>query len=226
VDSTIYNAYGTFVSMQTGNTIFLGLGGSTPHTTTKPYGWAKSFVSLACFALGCLFFSHLTGWLGSKRRGTLILSFGLQVLLMMISAAVVQGGVVDGSLRTITSNIDWWTILPIALLSFQSAGQMVASRGLGLSEVPTVVVTSMVHDIMTDRGLLQRPSKNIKRNRRVAAFFLLLSGAIAGGFIAEGTKRMQIPLWVAAGMKGALVIAWFLWPRERKIEDSGKAVNG
>ena len=36
VDSTIYNAYGTFVSMQTGNTIFLGLGPSASATTSKP----------------------------------------------------------------------------------------------------------------------------------------------------------------------------------------------
>ncbi|KAL8931167.1 MAG: hypothetical protein Q9211_007178, partial [Gyalolechia sp. 1 TL-2023] len=110
VDSTIYNAFGTFVSMQTGNTIFLGLGGATPHSTSKPYGWAKSFASIVCFCLGCLVFSHMTRIFGKLRRGTLVASFLAQTLIICVAAAVVQGGSVNGSLDTITDDIDWHTI--------------------------------------------------------------------------------------------------------------------
>ena len=215
VDSTIYDAFGTFVSMQTGNTIFLGLGGSTPHSTSKPYGWAKSFVSIGCFALGCLAFSHAVYHLGHTRRRALLLSFGFQSLVIFIAAAVVQGGVVNGDLDIIEDDIDWWTVLPIALLSFQSSGQIVGSRSLGLSEIPTVVLTSMIHDISTDRQFLVPWSKNLKRNRRVAAFLILLAGAIVGGFVAEGTEKMQIPLWIAGALKMGITIAWFFWPEKR-----------
>ena len=134
--------------------------------------------------------------------------------MILVAAAVVQGGVVNGSLVVRTDDVDWWTVLPIALLSFQASGQIVGSRSLQLSEIPTVVLTSMIHDITTDRGLLKPVKSNIKRNRRVAGFFSLLSGAVAGGFIAEGTKKMQVPLWIAGGIKMAITIAWMLWPRK------------
>ena len=215
VDSTIYNAFGTFVSMQTGNTIFLGLGGATPHDTSKPYGWAKSLVSIACFCFGCLVFSHTTRLLGKLKRSTVVVSFLSQTLIIFIAAAVVESGNVNGKLDTITDDVDWWTIVPIALLSFQSAGQIVGSRAVNLSEIPTVVLTSMVHDIFTDKNILAK--NNVKRNRRVLAFFAILIGAISGGFVAEGTDRMQIPLWIAGGLKLAIVLAWVLWPEKQKI---------
>ncbi len=216
VDSTIYNAYGTFVSMQTGNTIFLGLGGSTGHTTSKPYGWAKSLVSISCFCLGCFFFSHVSRMLGGLKRGTLITSFLLQTFIIAIAAASAQVGIVEGTLRNISTDIDWRQLLPIALLSFQSAGQIVGSRTLGLAEIPTVVLTSMLHDITTDPALIAPWGKNVKRNRRVAAFFAILAGAVAGGFVAAKTGRMQFPLWIAAGLKLGVVGAWIVWPAKEE----------
>ncbi|KAL9003759.1 MAG: hypothetical protein Q9188_003383 [Gyalolechia gomerana] len=213
VDSTIYRAFGTFVSMQTGNTIFLGLGGATPVTTPKPYGWAKSCVSIACFCFGCQVFSHMTRHFGKSRRGTLVASFLSQTLIIIVAAAVVESGKVNGNLDTILDDIDWRTVAPIALLSFQSAGQIVGSRALNLSEIPTVVLTSMLHDIFTDQKLLAKD--NVKRNRRVLAFFAILVGAICGGFVGEGTRRMQIPLWVAGGLKLVITLAWAFWPEKQ-----------
>ncbi|KAM0805172.1 hypothetical protein BDR22DRAFT_798983 [Usnea florida] len=215
VDSTIYNAYGTFVSMQTGNTIFLGLGGATPHTTRKPYGWAKSFISIAAFCLGCFVFSFFSRLLTPLRRSTITASFLVQTLIIFVAAGIIQGGIVNGSLETIVDDINWRQLLPIALLSFQSAGQIVGSRVLGFAEVPTVVLTSLLHDITTDPALLGPLRQNIKRNRRVLAFFGILAGAIVGGFISEGTKRMQIPLWIAGGIKLGITIAWTVWPAKR-----------
>lgn len=121
----------------------------------------------------------------------------------------------NGSLDTITPDINWRQLLPIALLSFQSAGQIVGSRVLGLTEVPTVVLTSMLHDITTDPALLGPLRQNIKRNRRILAFVGILAGAVAGGFIAEGTRRMQIPLWIAGGIKFLIASSWMLWPEKR-----------
>lgn len=121
----------------------------------------------------------------------------------------------NGSLKTIPSDIKWRQLLPIALLSFQSAGQIVGSRVLGFAEVPTVVLTSMLHDISTDPALLGPLRQNMKRNRRVLAFVGILAGAVAGGFISERTGRMQIPLWIAGGIKLCIASAWIVWPEKR-----------
>ncbi len=128
---------------------------------------------------------------------------------------MIQGGFVSGSLNVITSDIKWRQLLPIALLSFQSAGQIVGSRAIGFAEVPTVVVTSMLHDISTDPALFGPLRQNIKRNRRILAFVGILVGAVAGGFISESTRRMQIPLWIAGGIKLCVTSAWIVWPQKR-----------
>ena len=215
VDSTIYNAYGTFVSMQTGNTIFVGLGGSTSHDTSKPYGWVKSLTSIACFVLGCVCFSRASRLLGPTRRGTLAASFLAQAVFILVTAGIVQGGVVEGRLRKISDDIAWRQLLPIGLLSFQSAGQIVGSRALNYSEIPTIVVTSMLHDIASDPEVLGSLRKHPKRNRRVVAFVGILVGAVAGGFIGESSGRMQVPLWIAGGLKLCISVAWLIWPASK-----------
>ena len=146
---------------------------------------------------------------------TLTASFLLQALIIFATAGIIQSGNVNGSLYTITDDIVWRELLPIALLSFQSAGQIVGSRALNLAEVPTVVVTSMLHDIMSDPALLAPLTQNIKRNRRILAFFGILGGAIAGGFISETTKRMQIPLWIAGAVKLFIACSWTIWPAKK-----------
>lgn len=218
VDSTIFNAYGTFVSMQTGNTVFLGLGGATSlydPPNPKPYGWAKSLTSVICFCLGCFFFSHLSRRRGPLRRGTLIASFSLQTVLMLVAAAVVEAGVVNGNLDTLPSDVLWLSEIPIALLSFQSAGQIIGSRVLNLAEVPSVVLTSMLCDIASDPKLTAPMHENVKRNRRLMAFLAILIGAVLGGFISQGTGKMQVVLWIAGGLKLLIVLAWAYWPKRK-----------
>ncbi|KAF6228693.1 hypothetical protein HO173_011712 [Letharia columbiana] len=215
VDSTIYNAYGTFVSMQTGNTIFVGLGPSTSRTTSKPYGWAKSLTSIVCFCLGCLFFSRLARYSGPLRRVTLVASFALQSVIIMVVAAIIQAGVVNGALDTINTDIMWKDEVPISLLSFQAAGQIIGSRALGVSEIPSVVLTSMLCDIASDPNIAAPLTSNVKRNRRALAFTCILVGAIVGGYIGQATGRMQFDLWIAGGIKVLITMAWFFWPEKR-----------
>jgi len=136
---------------------------------------------------------------------------------MLLAATLIQGGVVTGSLETITSEIDWLSEIPIGLLSFQAAGQITASRALNLSEIPTVVLTSMMHDLSTDPKLFGSLKSNVKRNRRICGFIGILVGAVVGGFIAEATKRMQVVLWVAAGIKLSVTVAWALWPESKVL---------
>ena len=119
---------------------------------------------------------------------------------------------IDGNLNTIPSDIDWKSEVPIALLSFQSAGQIISSRTLNLSEIPSVVLTSMLCDLASDPQLTSSWKSNIKRNRRTLAFLAILIGAIAGGFISEGASKMQSVLWIAGGLKVMITGAWMAWP--------------
>ncbi|KAM3498638.1 hypothetical protein MY10362_008049 [Beauveria mimosiformis] len=209
-DGTIYNAYGTFVSMQTGNTIFVALG--TSGFNNKPYGWARSLCSIGFFIIGSFCFARLAMLLGGKRRGVLGLSFFCQSVLVMLAAALIQGGVIDGSYPShrAPGSVDFKEIAVIALLSFQAAGQIVSSRTLSVGEIPTVVVTSMLCDLMSDPALLAW-AKNDKRNRRFVAFVLTLVGAICGGWISKASGAVQPSLWTVAGIKLVLAISWLFW---------------
>lgn len=212
LDSTVFYAYGTFVSGQTGNTILFGLGASTSHTTDRPYRWAKSLIAIVAFLTGCVVFATTTRKLGNRRRGTMILSFVTQATVVLLAAGFIQAEVVEGRLHRMNNEIDWRQALPIALLSFQSAGQIVASRALGHDTIPTVVLTSMLHDIATDPRLLVRWFDNEKRNQRVGAFVAAVLGAVAGGFLSVSTGKMQSSLWVVGGLKMAIAGAWAVWP--------------
>ncbi|OAA70426.1 DUF1275 domain protein [Cordyceps fumosorosea ARSEF 2679] len=209
-DGTIYNAYGTFVSMQTGNTIFVALG--TTGFNNKPYGWARSLCSIGFFIIGSFCFARFAMLLGGRRRGVLGLSFLGQSIFVMLAAALIQGGVIDGSYPShrAPGSVDFKEIAVIALLSFQAAGQIVSSRSLSVGEIPTVVVTSMLCDLMSDPALLAW-AKNDKRNRRFMAFVLTLVGAICGGWISKASGAVQPSLWTVAGIKLVLSIGWLFW---------------
>lgn len=215
-------AYGTFVSMQTGNTIFLALGASDQNI--KPYDWARSLCSIGCFAAGALFFSRLHRRLSPRRprRGPLALGFLLQAACVCAAAALVQAGAVDQR-QSGAGATDWREVAPIALLSFQAAGQIVASRVLGVNEVPTVVVTSLLCDLMSDPRLAAMPlfRGGRKRNNRVAGFVLTLVGSILGGWMLKGTGQVQPVLWLVFGIKASISLTWSVWKAEQTKTEAG-----
>lgn len=137
--------------------------------------------------------------------------------MVLVAAAVVEAGVVDGDLGTLASDVLWPSEIPIALLSFQSAGQIIGSRALNLVEIPSVVLTSMLCDLASDPNLTGPLGSNVKRNRRAMAFLGILVGAVVGGFISEGTGKMQVVLWIAGGLKVLIVCAWMGWPERETI---------
>lgn len=232
-------AYSTFVSMQTGksfppyprhpfscarlppnthrfpgNTIFVGLGASG-QPTTKPYGWARSLTSIVCFILGSFFFSRFCRYLGPLKRGTLVASFLLQSAIVFFCGAIVQAKVVDGSVQQPGGEIQWLAEILIALLSFQSSGQMVGSRNLSLSEIPTIVVTSVLCDFASDPDLMSSLTRNAKRNRRFLAFLGILIGAIIGGWVAKVTEGLQTVIWIVGVIKVIVTVSWAFWPQKQ-----------
>ncbi|OQD72996.1 hypothetical protein PENDEC_c017G03641 [Penicillium decumbens] len=209
IDSTIYDAYTTFVSMQTGNTIFIGLGASNQNP--RRYGWTRSLASVGCFIIGCFLFARLNRVVGARRRGGLMLSFLIQAIFILISAGLIQGGVISDGIQS-SETTQWDQLVPIVLLSLQSAGQIVASRALGFNEIPTVVITSLLCDLILDPMLFLL--RNEKRDRRVVAFVLTLVGAIVGGWVTKATGEIAPTLWLSAGIKLSVVVAWVFWRTE------------
>ncbi|KAH7409560.1 hypothetical protein BKA64DRAFT_570975 [Cadophora sp. MPI-SDFR-AT-0126] len=216
-DSSAYNAWSCFVSMQTGNTIFLALGASD-QPKSKPFGWLKSLVSITSFLLGCFVFAS-TRLISPKARGTLAGSFVVQSLFIILAAILVQAGVVpqpDGVVTESGSKVNLLELLPLGFLAFQSGGQIVTSRILGFNEVPTTVLTSVYCDIASDPNILARD--NVKRNRRIAAVIFILIGGIAGGWISRSSAGMSTSLWIAAGIKLIIALSWSLWRPKNSIQ--------
>ncbi|TVY26299.1 hypothetical protein LHYA1_G005817 [Lachnellula hyalina] len=205
VDSTFYNGR---VFWNKGNTIFVALGASGQNT--RPYGWARSLSSIGFFIIGSLFFSRFNRTFGARRRGTIVSSFLLQSICILIASGLIEGGAIDGTVSR-TPIVHWNQLAPIALLSFQSAGQIVSSRALDVGEIPTVVITSLLCDLFSDPLLFDSHIKNPKRNRRAAAFILTLVGAIVGGWVYKATGGVQTMLWVAAAVKFLLALSWIFW---------------
>ncbi|KAJ5364914.1 uncharacterized protein N7496_010627 [Penicillium cataractarum] len=210
VDGLSFNAWGSFSSMQTGNTVFIALGVSG-QPEYPAFLWAKSLIALTVFLLGNVLFIHLSRALKPLRRSTLVFSFGIQTAALIIAASIVQTGLVSPRPEDPRAPIQWIQVLPISLLAFQAAGQICASRLLAFDEIPTVVLTTLLCDLLVDTNLYVRPwSANPKRNRRIAAFLALFLGAMTAGGLAR-TTSIASSLWLAVALKGVITFSWFVW---------------
>ncbi|KAH9884692.1 hypothetical protein F4778DRAFT_550564 [Xylariomycetidae sp. FL2044] len=208
LDSASISAWGSFVSMQTGNTVYFGLGLAAPHESTR---WIKSGTSLGCFCIGSVFFSSFHRYFSPKRRWVLCASFALQMALIIAAAAIVTFG---PRAHDAKESISWPVLVPIALVAFQSCGQAVTSRALKYNALTSVVLTSIYCDLFSDAQLLA--INNPERNRRFGAPVLLLFGAIMGGLLSHTSIGTAGILWIAAALKLLVVISWFLWPAEKQ----------
>ncbi|KKK15605.1 hypothetical protein ARAM_004411 [Aspergillus rambellii] len=215
-DSASYNAWSCFLGMQTGNTIFLGLGASS-QPAGKPWGWLKSLTSICSFFAGSFVFATTTRHFGNRRRATLVGSFLAQAVLVIIAVALIEGNLIPHSATDsrLTGGRLFLELIPIALLAFQSAGSITSSRALGYNEIPTVVLTSVYFDIASDPQLAQRPTANAKRNRRLGGVVMLAVGAIVGGWLSRSRGGMPSALWMSAGIKFGIGIGWLWWRAEK-----------
>lgn len=105
-------------------------------------------------------------------------------------------------------------LVPLILLSIQSAGQCVLSRFLGYNELPSIVLTSAYCDLAMDDKVFEEGIRgNSKRNRRVLSMIMVIAGAITGGFM---TREGDIgpTLWAVAGIKVLMALVWLLWKRK------------
>lgn len=203
LDSASISTWGSFVSMQTGNSVYIGLGIASPNESKR---WIKSGLSLASFCAGSFCFSRFHRYFMPRRRWVLCASFLVQMGLIAVAAAILTWGPppVD-----VGDEISWRVLVPIALVAFQSCGQAVTSRALKYNSLTSVVLTSIYCDLFSDAELFAL--HNTERNRRIGAPVLLLAGVVMGGLLAHSSVGAAGALWVAAGLKLCLVLAWCAW---------------
>ncbi|QUC17410.1 uncharacterized protein UV8b_01651 [Ustilaginoidea virens] len=212
LDSASTQAWGAFVSMQTGNTVFVGLGlASLAYPPTSPRLY-KSGTSLLSFCAGSFVFARFHRYFSPQRRWVLCASFAAQTVLVAAAAAIVTLRRPVPQDERDGRALDWTVVVPLALVAFQSCGQAVTSRVLKYNALNSVVLTSIYCDLFSDQDLFR--ARNGDRNRRAAAPVALLAGAVVGGLLSHGSFGIQGALWMAAGLKSLMVVAWLFWPAE------------
>lgn len=194
----------------TGNTIFLALGASG-QPANPAYLWAKSLIALTVFLASNIIFIHMHRLLGPRRRSTMIISFAIQTIALLVTAILIELEIITPKPEDPRAPIEWVQVLAISLLAFQAGGQICASRVLALDEIPTVVVTALLCDLLVDPKLTAK--FNPKRNRRVGAFLALFLGAMTAGGLSK-TTSMASSIWLAMGLKLIVTLGWVVWRRE------------
>ena len=198
----------------TGNTLYLGLGVSG-QPKSSPWRWAKSGASIVSFVIGAFIFSRAMRYLGPLRRSTMVYSWLIQAVLIYVCAALEDTGVVPNNAGDVLPD-SFIVLLPLGLLSIQSAGQMAMSRFLGYAEVTSVVLTSSYFDFAFDDKVFAGPTRNVKRNRRVGSMIMVLLGAIAGGFLTQDEDISKV-LWFAGSLKVVVAVLWMFWKSKGSV---------
>lgn len=207
LDSSAVFIWGSFVSMQTGNTVYFGLG----LVGTEDDRWIKSGVSICGFCLGSLFFSTFHRTFSPRKRWVLTASFIIQLLCITVAATIVT------VFRPAPgAALSWLVLVPIALVAFQSSGQAVVSRALKFNGLTSVVLTSIYCDLFSHEEFLSlKVFRNSEELRRLGAVICLIIGVVLGGLWAHSSVGMMGALWTAVILKTFIVIAWLGWKKKQ-----------
>ncbi|CAN9173884.1 unnamed protein product [Alternaria alternata] len=203
LDSSAVFIWGSFVSMQTGNTVYLGLGVVAPSEGIR---WIKALTSITAFCAGSFCFARFHRYFSPAKRWVLIVSYSFQMLLIAVAALIATVG------KDTKEGLHWQMLVPLASVAFQSSGQAVTSRALKYNGLTSVVLTSNYCDLFSDPQLFKL--SNVERNRRIGAPAMLLLGACIGGLYAHSSVGLAGALWTACGLKLLAVFAWVFWPSE------------
>ncbi|KAL8871902.1 MAG: hypothetical protein Q9174_002371 [Haloplaca sp. 1 TL-2023] len=205
IDAASYSAWSVFMGMQTGNTIFLALSSANLPAGSDSFKWARSAVSILSLMLGSLIAGRLYNAVGATRRLTLILSFFIQSLCIIVAALLVYTDAVPETIKT-----DKLVLIAIPFLAAQSGAQIATAKALDFSELPTTVLTSVYNDLASDGNLFAWD--NPKRDRRAASVALMLLGGISGAWLSKTSGSLTNVLWLGAAIKILLGLSWSLYP--------------
>lgn len=210
------------MSMQTGNTVYLGLGlaSQASHSKSSAGGsggnddrWIKSGISIASFCLGSLLLGAFHRAFSPRKRWVVMASFAIQMICITCAATIVT---LERPSKN--SELSWRVFVPLAMVAFQSSGQAVISRVLKLGGLSSVVLTSVYCDLFYHPDFVSGMAlrKDVEERRRVGAVVCLLLGAVMGGFWARSEVGLMGALWTAVGLKAFIVLAWFFWKEEKR----------
>ncbi|KAE8387796.1 hypothetical protein BDV23DRAFT_160265 [Aspergillus alliaceus] len=213
LDSSAVFVWGSFVSMQTGNTVYLGLGLMGVDESTR---WIRAFISIASFCVGSLCFSSFYRSFSSRRRWVLCASFTIQMLCVAAAATIVT---IHQTSRD--SPLTWKVVVPLILVAFQSSGQAVTSRVLQFNGLTSVVLTSVYCDLFSNSVLPPFSMLYaVEERRRGGAVVCLLLGTMLGGLWAKSSVGLMGAFWTAVFCKACIAAAWLVW-RGQPMEGMG-----
>lgn len=206
LDSSAVFIWGSFVSMQTGNTVYFGLG----LVGTSDDRWIKSGVSICGFCFGSLCFAAFHRRFAPRERWVLCASFFAQLICIVVAATIVT---ICRPSRD--APLSWVNLVPLALVAFQSSGQAVTSRVLRCNGLTSVVLTSVYCDLFSHPDLLStKVFGHAEEARRVGAVICLLVGVVLGGLWAHSSVGLMGALWMAGVLKGVIILAWLVWKKK------------
>ncbi|PYI03993.1 hypothetical protein BO78DRAFT_399356 [Aspergillus sclerotiicarbonarius CBS 121057] len=199
-DAAAWPTYGCFASNQTGNMLFLALGGAGL-ATTADYNFRNLGMSLGSFIAGGLVMGQVGNLVGVRQRGWLLLSSLVQTALVFAAAAV--DARTDGGSAA---------LLTLFLLAFASGAQVAMGRALKITDITTAMATAAYVDVVIDPGILRRGNR--ARNRRVLFLVLLMAGCFVGAVL-ERVAGSCVTLIVSGCCKAVVTVVFFF---NRKIE--------
>ena len=182
----------------------------------------------------------------SRRRFILVGSFTIQTVFIIIAAILVKLGLVSNRpsvagafssgnhlspLPNPEEEDNYKDLIAIALLAFQSAGPVFFSRVVGIIELPTIVLSTLYCDFVADLYRLPQSLRNKtswytlflnderRQFRRLGSIIMLFLGGMVGGVMFRSSVGMIGAFWLAAGLKGLLVLGWIFWETEKREQE-------
>jgi len=192
LDATSYGTFYVFASNQTGNVIILlslALDLRSRYADRGGPSLLTTGTSLASF----LIFAFLSGRIGLKYghrlRWWLILSTSAQCILLLITAVLMQVGLLSTNNQDVRPSNPELDAIPMALLASAAGLQVSQARTSGVNEVPTAMLTSPMVDFLVHPNLLtlqlrSRGDPGIRsRNVRAIYIFCLVLGVVVGAAV-------------------------------------------
>ncbi|KAL4880722.1 hypothetical protein BJY04DRAFT_218879 [Aspergillus karnatakaensis] len=211
LDSSAVLIWGSFVSMQTGNTVYLGLGAIGADPSTR---WYRAATSIASFCAGSWCFSSFYRWGGKgspRRRWLLCAVFLIQLLCVAVAATIATVQRLDERSSSTKAGLDWQVLLSLALVAFQSSGQAVSSRVLDRKSLTSVVLTSVYCDLFSVSPVPVHGQSFTEDLKRLGAIVCLILGVFIGGLWAKSSIGIIGALWTVVVGKALIVFAWAFW---------------
>ncbi|OZJ06395.1 hypothetical protein BZG36_00647 [Bifiguratus adelaidae] len=209
IDALSVARLNVFSSNQTGNTVLLGVAIAGVKSDLVIV-WSRNLVALLAFWFAVFVSGQLGHRIGTRKRWWLVSTHLVSSLILYVAGILIYTGLVNIS----ASQND---LVFLTLTGVSYGIQAATVRPLNVPEIPTVVVTSAMVDLWSDKNLLK--AHNVGRNRRVAFIAALFLGALSGAFLIKDADGHVVIL--AASVKLAVALS-FMLNADEPIKENGQ----